>query len=153
MKMFVLSLLAMLTTPAFAQGNDATSLLDKFMQAWSASDAKAIGALFAPDADFISPFGISAKGRADIETFYAAAFARGYAGSAGTAEIVSTRVLAPDVSLIDAHFTISGAHHEDGSARPEEKGIMVAVLRRGTSGWQIAALRENESASQITPLH
>ncbi|MGH6869944.1 MAG: SgcJ/EcaC family oxidoreductase [Rhizomicrobium sp.] len=138
---------ALLLMPAAASAGGEQNLFTHFMAAWDAADARALSALFAPDADFVSPSGAAAKGRDNIESFYAAAFARGYAGSSGEGEIVSARPLTPDLMLIDARFAISGARQTDGQLRPVEKGIMVAVLRKSAAGWRIAALRENEGAA------
>lgn len=125
------------------------ALLPRFMQAWSAGDARGIAALFAPDADFVSPDGIKASGRSNIEMFYAAAFARGYAGSQGVGEVVSTRMIGPDMALIDGRWRISGARTEAGQARPAERGILAAVLRKDADGWRIVALREAKGASDF----
>ena len=138
-----------LSTSASAEG--ASPLVDQFMRAWNAADAKALGALFALDADLVTPTGIDSKGRDAIEAFYAAAFVRGYAGSKGVGEVVRERALSPDISLIDARFSISDAKKQDGSPRAAETGIMTAVVRHTESGWQILALRENEGASDFTP--
>lgn len=134
-----------------ASAESASPLVAQFMRAWNAADAKALGALFAPDADLVTPTGIDSKGREAIEAFYAAAFGRGYAGSRGTGEVVRERALSSDISLIDARFSISDAKKQDGSPRATETGIMAAILRRTDTGWQILALRENEGASDFTP--
>src|SRR5215469_6470946 len=152
MKLTVAMIFAALASvmPARAQDGDAATLVGSFMQAWNASDAKGLGALFASDGDLVTPTGIHSRGRAAIEAFYASAFARGYAGSKGRGEIVRERALSPDISLIDARFSISGARDQNGSARAGEAGILVAVLGRTSSGWQILALRENEGAADFT---
>jgi uncharacterized protein (TIGR02246 family) len=140
--------LAAFVTPAFAT-DDPSALLGRFMQAWSASDAKGIAMLFAADADFVNPDGYKATGRDAIEMFYAAAFARGYAGSKGVGEVVSTRVVAPDLVLIDGRWSIDGAKTESGALRPMEKGILAALVRRERDGWHIVALRETNSATDF----
>lgn len=138
-----------LSTSALAES--ASRLVDQFMHAWNAANAKALGALFAPDADLVTPTGIDSNGREAIEAFYAAAFARGYAGSKGVGEVVHERALSADISLIDARFSISNASKQDGSPRTPETGIMAAIVRRTDAGWQILALRENEGAPDFTP--
>ena len=143
-----LCLVAASATPASA--DDASSLVSQFMQAWNAADAKGLSALFAPDADLVTPTGIDSRGRDAIAAFYATVFARGYTGSKGVGEIVHTRALSSDIILIDARFAIAGAKKEDGSLRGDESGIMTAVLGRTDQGWQILALRENEGAADFT---
>src|SRR5271154_5875986 len=151
MKTAMLAAMLCVALSASASAESAAPLVTHFMQAWNAADSKALGALFAPDADLVTPTGIDSKGRDAIEAFYAAAFARGYAGSKGAGEVVRERVLSPNISLIDARFSISDAKKQDGSPRVTETGIMAAIVRRTDTGWQILALRENEGASDFTP--
>lgn len=139
--------LAAFAAPAAAE--EPSALLGRFMQAWSASDANGIAALFAADADFVSPDGTRASGRDAIAMFYAAAFAHGYAGSRGVGEVATTRMLAPDLALVDGRWRIDGAKTETGATRPAEQGILSAVLRRSGDGWQIVALREVGSATDF----
>jgi uncharacterized protein (TIGR02246 family) len=130
----------------------ARALLTKFMAAWSASDATALSSLFAPDADFINPWGTHASGRDEIRAFYASAFSMGYAGSRGEGDLISARALDGDMAVIDGRWRISGAKNQDGSPRADEKGILVAVIAKRGMEWQILALRENTSATDVTPL-
>jgi uncharacterized protein (TIGR02246 family) len=140
-------LLAAFAAPAAAE--PPVALLDRFMAAWSAGDAKAIAALFAADGDFVNPDGYRASGRAAIEAFYAGAFARGYAGSRGIGEVVAQRAVVPGLVLIDGRWNISGAKTENGTPRPMEQGILTALLREESDGWRIVALRESNSASDF----
>jgi uncharacterized protein (TIGR02246 family) len=148
--------LTLAATPALAAQTDAQSaagtLLQEFMAAWSASDATALSSLFATDADFINPWGTRASGREEIKAFYAGAFSMGYAGSKGEGELISARAFNDDMALIDGRWRITGAKNQDGSPRADEKGILVAVIGRRGAEWQILALRENTSATDVTPL-
>ena len=154
--LIIAAALALAATPALAGENDAQTaagaLLAKFMNAWSASDATALSALFAPDADFINPWGTHAAGRDQIRAFYAGAFSMGYAGSKGEGELISARALNDGMAVIDGRWRITGAKNQDGSPRPDEKGILVAVIGRTGSEWRILALRENTSATDVAPL-
>lgn len=138
-------------TPAFAADDGAPQLVASFMHAWDTGDAKALAALFASDADLVTPDGVVAKGRDNIGRFYAYVFANGYAGSKGAAEIVQTRALGASLSIVDARWSIIGAHKNDGSERPAESGIMAAVLEKDADGWRIRALRENRGAPDLKP--
>ena len=156
MKVLLLTLCAgfALASPLSAQVSQApdpaSALVADFMAAWSAADAKGLANLFADGADLVTPDGMHAQGRAGIEAFYAAAFARGYGGSRGAGEIVSERNIAPGLMLVDARWSIAGAHNPDGSARPAENGILAAVLSHAEAGWRIVALRENAGAKDLT---
>ena len=64
---------------ATAGGNDADekairATADEFVKAFNAADAKAIGALWAPDAEYTDESGQSFQGRAAIEQVYADVF-------------------------------------------------------------------------------
>jgi uncharacterized protein (TIGR02246 family) len=155
MPFFVAATITLCATPAFGQDDDggaragAESILAQFMRTWSANDAKGLAALFAPSADFINPYGDLARGPDEIAAFYAGAFARGYAGTKGEGELVWVRLLAPGLALIDGRWRIGGHKNQDGSLRPDERGILVAVISRTPAGWRILALRENASATEI----
>jgi uncharacterized protein (TIGR02246 family) len=150
--------LTLAAAPAFAADRDvsaqsaAGTMLANFMAAWSASDATALASLFAPDADFINPWGTHASGREEIKAFYAGAFSMGYAGSRGEGDLIAVRDLGDGVAVIDGRWRITGAKNQDGSARADEKGILVAVIGERGGKWQILALRENTSATDVTPL-
>jgi uncharacterized protein (TIGR02246 family) len=135
-----------LLVASHACAGDTGTLVAKFMRAWSAGDAKGLSTLFAPDADLVTPDGVVVGGNANIEKFYAWVFANGYAGSQGQAQITQTRELSPSLSIVDARWSISGAHGKDGALRPVEKGIMAAVLEKRGDTWRIRALRENRGA-------
>jgi len=53
---------------------------------------------------------------------------------------------------IDARWSISGAKMPNDNSRPEERGILTAIVADTGSGWKILALRENASASDISPM-
>jgi hypothetical protein len=76
----------------------------------------------------------------------------GYAGSKGEGELISARALDDNTAVIDGRWRITGAKNQDGSPRADEKGILVAVIARRGTEWQILALRENTSATDVTPL-
>lgn len=151
-----LAVLCAASLPAAAGTPDAAraaaDILPKFMQAWSHSDADGIAAFFAPDADFVSPWGTRATGRHEIAAFYKAAFENGFAGSKGEADIVAVRSLSPTLAIIDARWRIVNARMPDGTPRPDEKGILASVIAKTSAGWRIVALRENASATEIAPL-
>jgi len=140
-----------LSAPAQTCNAPSGALVSGFMQAWSASDPKRLSRLFAQDADLVTPDCTRSTGRENIEAFYDAVFAHGYRGSIGRGEVVSERALSPDISLIDAQWSISGARTPGGAPRGDETGIMAAVIGRTEEGWRILALRENGGASTFSP--
>jgi len=148
--MRTLALCVALLAASPASAGDTGTLVAKFMQAWSAGDTKGLSGLFAPDADLITPDGVVVGGNANIEKFYAFVFANGYAGSVGQAEITQARAISPSLSIVDAQWSIVGAHGKDGALRPVEKGIMAAVLEKQGDTWRIRALRENRGAAEFS---
>lgn len=155
---FALAMVLLASSPSAASaGNEemkvaASGLLDRFAKAWSATDAHALAALFATDADFINPWGVKAEGRWEIEAFYAGAFRQGFAGSKGEGRLVAVRAVSPEFGLIDARWRITNAKMPDGSPRADEQGILVGLIEKTENGWRILAMRENASATDIVPL-
>lgn len=139
MKMLAFGLAALLAAPA-AAADDAGSLADAFVQAWDAGDAKALAALFASDADIVTPDGTVVSGPAKIEAFYAHVFAQGLKGVPATTEIARVRDLASGLALIDSRFAIGD----------RESGIMAAVVEKQGGVWRIRALRENTKAKAFS---
>jgi uncharacterized protein (TIGR02246 family) len=97
------------TPPAQADENAIRATADEFVKAFNAADVKAIGALWAPDAEYTDESGESFVGRAAIEQIYADLFKQ-HLGAMMTVKIESIRLLGPDVAL------------EKGVARVESPG-------------------------------
>jgi len=135
--------------PATTVETASAALLADFMHGWNNSDAHLLAELFATDADLITPDGIVSRGRSEIEGFYAAVFARGYKGSHGEGEIVTVRLLSPDIAFVDATWSIADARNPDGSNRPPQKGILASVMGMRNGKWRILALRENAGAVAV----
>ena len=136
------------TLPADTTG--IRSVVHAFADAWGRGDATAIASLFTADGDLVIPTGLQVRGRSNLRDFYASAFAKGYAGSTTTADIVRIRKIAADVMVIDASWSIVGAKLPQGKASPPERGILAAVIVRSEGRWWITALREQEGAAALT---
>lgn len=134
------------------RGSPAEGIVNAFAAAWAKADARAMSEMFTADADAVFPTGLVATGPESIRLFYAGAFASGYAGSKAEATIVRVRALSASLSIIDARWSIGGAHMTDGSARAPERGVLTALIVRDGSRWKIAALREQTSATEFSPL-
>ena len=92
---------------------------DEFVKAFNAADAKAVGALWAPDAEYTDESGQSFQGRAAIEKEYADAFKQ-HLGAIMTLKIESIRFLGPDIAL------------EKGVARVKSPGGLADTTARYT---------------------
>jgi uncharacterized protein (TIGR02246 family) len=84
-----------------AAGDDEKAIratADAFVKAFDAGDAKAVGALWAPDAEYTDESGQSIRGRAAIEKEYADLF-KEHPGATMTVAIESIRFLGPDSAV------------------------------------------------------
>jgi uncharacterized protein (TIGR02246 family) len=120
------------------------------LRGWSRADAHAIAAQYEMKGDFISPDGLHAQGRREIEAFYSEAFARGYAGSHASATVIHVRNLSATLALADGIWSIEPTLAS--KVRQPEAGLFVAVLHRRAGRWWIAALREQSSARTLREL-
>lgn len=90
-------------TAAITPGNEADekairATADAFVKAFNAADAKAVGALWAPDAEYTDESGQSFQGRATIEKLYADAFKQA-PGAMMTVNVESVRFLSPELGI------------------------------------------------------
>jgi len=105
---------------------------DDFVKAFNAADVKAVGALWATDAEYTDESGQSFQGRAAIEQLYADLF-KEHRGAAMTVTIDSIRFLGPDIAVEKgiAKVAMPGADAPTGArytvvhARRDGKWIMV----------------------------
>jgi uncharacterized protein (TIGR02246 family) len=134
---------------ASSDEQDIRALQQSFTAAWDRADAKALAAFFTEDGDLVTPDGMVLERRDGIESFYAAVFAQGYAGSHGQGHLVRFQFIKPDVALADGEWSIVGAHTPAGKPRETEKGIYSIIAVKDASGWKIRALREQSSATAL----
>jgi uncharacterized protein (TIGR02246 family) len=122
--------------------------VDQMLAAWSRVDAKGMAQFYAQDGDLIVPDGTVLSGKGTIEAFYANAFAHGYGGSAAHAQIARMRKIDAANYVVDGTWSISGIKH-DGQTDSSEAGIFTAVFVHRHGRWQMAALREQTSATAL----
>ncbi len=105
---------------------------DDFVKAFNAGDAKAVGALWATDAEYTDESGQSLHGRAAIEKEYADLF-KEHRGATMTVTIESIRFLGPDIAVEKGIAKVkspsaeaaTGARYTVVHARRDGKWIMV----------------------------
>jgi len=131
-------------------GRPLEPVIAKILDAWNHADARAIAAQYESTGDFVSPDGMHAKGKEEIEAFYSGAFTRGYAGSHATAAVSHVRNLSDEIALVDGSWTIEPT--PASKIRKPEAGLFFAVLHRRNGRWWIAALREQSSATTLREL-
>jgi uncharacterized protein (TIGR02246 family) len=124
--------------PLFSQKPaDETAVRDlvaRYVDAREHSDAKAIEALFTPEADQLVSSGEWRKGRDAVVRGTLASSES--TGGRRTIAIESVRFLSPDAAIADGRYEISGL--AGGQARRMWTTI---VCQRTPGGWRIAAIR------------
>ena len=127
---------------------EVTALLAEQAAAWSRGDLEAMTSVYADDALFISPSGLT-RGRAEVLARYRARYPDPAAMGKLTLEVVETRPVAgTEFSILDdsrpgrvqavsvaARWTLS---YPAGSGREDATGLTLLVLRRRSGGgWEI----------------
>jgi uncharacterized protein (TIGR02246 family) len=118
-------------------------------EAWNKHDAKAYAALFTADGDCVNVVGWWWKGRAEIEQKLTAAYAFVFRESALTINEVTVRFLSPDVAVVHARWTMTGARTPQGMPVPQT-GIQTQLVQKEAGQWLIAAF-QNTNALPETP--
>jgi uncharacterized protein (TIGR02246 family) len=118
----------------FAQsGDDAAvrKLVQSYLDARDRDDAKAVAALFTPDADQLVSNGEWRRGRDELVK---GTLASTRSGGKRTLTVENIRYIAPGVAIANARYELAGA-----TETRHMWSTFVAV--RGSGGWQIAAIR------------
>ena len=126
--------------------------VERFTDAWNRHDAHAFSLTFTDDADFTNVAGEHAKGRANVESFHAPAFAGIFKDSHQTAKIRSIRFLNAHLAAVDVDWEMSGAKSPDGTPRPARKGLLNWVMARQSDGaWLIEIMHNTELTDRPAP--
>lgn len=123
--------------PGFTAADQAAvaALPARMIETWAAHDADAFAELFTEDGTLILP-GVYKKGRVEIRSFMATAFAGPYKGSRVTGQPVDIKPLGPDaVALITQGGVISA-----GETELADKAAIRAswILTKRDGSWQLA---------------
>ena len=121
------------------------------MQAWTDGDARAYGACFTPDADYVSYDGTHAAGRAPMVANHDRLFRGVVAGSALVGEVESIRYLRPDVAIVHANGSVLMPWRRKLPRRQFSRQTLVAV--RTPQGWRFEALHNTRVRPQALPAH
>jgi uncharacterized protein (TIGR02246 family) len=113
------------------------TLFAQLCAAWNAGDARAYGALFSEDADYIAFDGLNQKGRAALVSSHHELFTRWLKGSQLIGQIDELRFLAPDVALLHASGSILDAGRS--SPAPERLSAQTVVVHKRDGVWQFVA--------------
>ncbi len=102
-------------------------------EAWARLDAKAMGAHYTEDADYVNIMGLVLEGRKAIEVRHAEIFTTVLRGSHASFEVRSVRMLAPGVALADVNGAVMDIKtpptgltlDADGAVRSRIKHILI----------------------------
>ena len=122
-----------------------TKSVEAFTQTFAARDAKALAALFTPQAEYIDDTGTVFHGRAAIEAEYTARFAVEPKGSLSV-EVISIRPIATGVVVEEGVSTFQP--EQDGAAA--DSHYTAIHVQQSDGSWLLASVREL-SAPSMTP--
>ena len=105
----------------------------------------AYASLFTEDGDVVNVVGWSWKGRSQIESRLAAAFAFVFRESTMSITDVRVRFLSPDIALAHVHWTMVGANTPPGIPR---EGIQLQILKKSADKWLIASFQNTSSVPE-----
>jgi uncharacterized protein (TIGR02246 family) len=109
-------------------------LVARYVDAREHRDAKAIEALFTPEADQLVSSGEWRKGRSAVVDGTLASSER--SGGRRTIAVESVRFLSPDAAIADGRYEIGGS-----AGAPARHMWTTIVCVRTPDGWRIAAIR------------
>ena len=119
----------LLAAPASVR-SEITALLDTQAAAWSRGDLDAFCAVYADDASFVTPTGMTSTRQAVLERYRAK-----YKDKAGMGtlrlDIVEFRELAPQAASVIARWTLTWP------GKPEVSGLTLIVFEKSAAGWRI----------------
>ena len=122
------------------------SLAHAFAEAWTAGDARAITALFEPDAEFVNVVGLWWHSRDEIERAHAYGLARLFPGSTLRVTATRTKTLAEDVAVVHARMRLTGQAPIAGVEAPGVRTTVFSfVVRRDAAGaWRCASAHNTD---------
>jgi uncharacterized protein (TIGR02246 family) len=140
-----------MTLPASSTAADdrPQALVDRFVQAWNAHDAKALGELFTEEADFINAEGQWSTGRPWIRAQLERAHLTRFKGTTLVETHTRVRMAKEDVAVLHFQWELSGEVDAAGNSAPVRHGIMQIVAVQGVHGWKILSAQDTKVAPPV----
>ena len=115
----------------------AADLIGSFVEGWNAADGAKLARAFAEDADFTAVNGLRVQGRELIGEGHDELFRTLFRGVTLAARVLSVRVVAPDVAVVEAELSYPDKHVLPGVTR----ALAQYVAKRSGDRWEILVFR------------
>jgi uncharacterized protein (TIGR02246 family) len=132
-----------------AEASRPQALVEGFVHAWNAHDAKALGRLFAEDADYVSARGNWMKGRTWIEGQLERALAGRLKGTLMVETNTTVRLVRPDLAVMHFEWEVSGETGPDGKPLITRHGIMQIVAVDQGGAWKILSAQDTATMPPV----
>ncbi|MGR3782977.1 MAG: SgcJ/EcaC family oxidoreductase [Albimonas sp.] len=123
---------------------EAARLARAFLAAWSEHDTAALGALFAPDADFVNVTGLWWHGAERIARVHGVAFQTYFAAAVLTEERLETRALGPSAALVRVRARMEGQRGPDGGLAGARRTMLLFAAQATDEGWRLVAAQNTD---------
>jgi uncharacterized protein (TIGR02246 family) len=120
----------------------------RLVAAWATNDADGVAGVFTEDGILILPGDVFKKGRDEIRSFMAAAYAGPFKGTGVTGAPVDVRILSDDVALIRTHGGILAAGETDIAPELAVRSTWVTVKKDGQ--WYLAGYQNSPRGDGAT---
>ena len=130
------------------QEKEALSVPLRLVAAWSRNDADGVSSVFTDDGILILPGDVYKRGREEIRSFMAAAYAGPFKGTGVTGRPVDLRFVADDIALIRTHGGILAEGETEIDPALAVRSTWVVVKRDGE--WQLAAYQNSPRGEGAT---
>jgi uncharacterized protein (TIGR02246 family) len=140
----VLALVLASPLPGAAEDDRPQALVDRFVRAWNAHDANALGELFTEEADFVNAEGQWSKGRAWIRAQLERAHATRFKGTTLVETNTTLRMARENVAVLHFQWELSGELDAAGKRSPTRHGIMQIVAVQEVRGWRILSAQDTK---------
>jgi uncharacterized protein (TIGR02246 family) len=123
--------------------------LNDFVKSWNIHDPKLFSMVFAKDADFTNVKGLTAHGRADIETFHKKPFETMFKNSTLVITQKKVRFFNSGLAAVDAWWEMTGSTGMDGKEVPFRKGLLNLIMIREGDKWLISVMHNLDLPSNL----
>lgn len=140
----VLGLAVVVALPLFAQQSEDEKAIEanvnRWVEAWNEGDIQALNELYTSDADFVSPTGVTVKGRDEVVSGFSESHSTIYKGTQLSVEVTNIRFLKPNLAVTENAWQFKNLPETEGDD-PPTRGTTTAVVVKQDGKWQIAAHR------------